>query len=315
MSESENKINFNILESEINNENFKRNSRQYADLGTNTIEKLQSLKILIIGMKGLGIEIAKNIAVIGINTLTIYDEDKPKISDLNTNFYLNEKNLNTDQRIDEIVLEKIKKLNDEKTVNFNYLNIENVNEDKILDYLINNKYNVLIIAEIISKNLAIKYNQICRKNKIIFIYGAVLGLSCFIFSDFGKEHMVTEPTNNEIKKYLIKDITKDINGKVILYSDENKNEKIKLNTKYVLFKKIEGMDELLSVNNENIKPIKILGDGEIKDSFKIGDTSKFKDFLRGGYIEEYYKPKKYIYKDFELKVRLIALKNMMKKKN
>ena len=42
-------------------------SRQIAAYGLNIMNKLSELKILIVGLRGLGIEIAKNIILSGVN--------------------------------------------------------------------------------------------------------------------------------------------------------------------------------------------------------------------------------------------------------
>jgi ubiquitin-activating enzyme E1 len=47
-------------------------SRQILTLGMETMEKISQLKIMIIGLRGLGIEIAKNIILSGPNKLVIF---------------------------------------------------------------------------------------------------------------------------------------------------------------------------------------------------------------------------------------------------
>lgn len=50
-------------------------SRQIGTLGINTMKKLIKLKVLILGLKGLGVEVAKNIILSGpkeVLTIVIY---------------------------------------------------------------------------------------------------------------------------------------------------------------------------------------------------------------------------------------------------
>lgn len=68
-------------------------SRQIAAYGLNIMNKLSDLKILIVGLRGLGIEIAKNINLSGVNEVTIFDNNKVNLRDLETNFYFNNKNI------------------------------------------------------------------------------------------------------------------------------------------------------------------------------------------------------------------------------
>ena len=46
-------------------------SRQITTFGIDTMSKIQDLRVLIVGLRGLGIEIAKNIVLSGIKELKI----------------------------------------------------------------------------------------------------------------------------------------------------------------------------------------------------------------------------------------------------
>ena len=85
-------------------------SRQIGVFGMETMGKLIKLKILILGMRGLGVEVAKNIILSGPQSVTIYDPEITKINDLSSNFYLSEKDVNKNKR-DEASIEKLKELN------------------------------------------------------------------------------------------------------------------------------------------------------------------------------------------------------------
>lgn len=75
-------------------------SRQLYVLGEDAMKKMGHSSALIIGMKGLGVEIgritcisfivAKNIILAGIKNVSIYDNDPACIKDLSTNFYITE---------------------------------------------------------------------------------------------------------------------------------------------------------------------------------------------------------------------------------
>ena len=52
-----------------------RYSRQIGTYGNETMKKLSELKILIIGLKGLGVEVAKNIILSGPKRVSLYDKD------------------------------------------------------------------------------------------------------------------------------------------------------------------------------------------------------------------------------------------------
>lgn len=64
-------------------------SRQIYTIGMDTMKKLIQLKILIIGLRGLGIETAKNIILAGPNKVSILDPEISTLSDLGSNFFFN----------------------------------------------------------------------------------------------------------------------------------------------------------------------------------------------------------------------------------
>ena len=57
-------------------------SRQIFTYGKETMDKIVNMRILIIGLKGLGIEIAKNIILAGPKEVSISDKNICKINDL-----------------------------------------------------------------------------------------------------------------------------------------------------------------------------------------------------------------------------------------
>ena len=63
-------------------------SLQIGTIGMETMRKLTHLKIFIIHLRGLGIEIAKNIILSGPNQVSIFDPELVNINDLGANFYL-----------------------------------------------------------------------------------------------------------------------------------------------------------------------------------------------------------------------------------
>lgn len=52
-----------------------------------------SMRVYIHGLSGVGIEVAKNLILAGPKSVTIFDEQIVKLSDLGSNFYLQEKHV------------------------------------------------------------------------------------------------------------------------------------------------------------------------------------------------------------------------------
>ena len=91
-------------------------SRQIFTYGKEIMDKIVSLKILIIGLRGLGIEIAKNVILSGPKEVSISDKTLCKINDLGSNFYIEENDINKKTR-EEACVKKLKSLNPYVNVN------------------------------------------------------------------------------------------------------------------------------------------------------------------------------------------------------
>ena len=85
-------------------------SRSILTFGINTINKLSTMKVLIIGMRRLGVETAKNIILSDPEEVDIFDPTLTSIKDLSSNFFLSESDVGKINR-DEACLKKIAQLN------------------------------------------------------------------------------------------------------------------------------------------------------------------------------------------------------------
>ena len=63
-------------------------SRQLYVLGHEAMKRMGASNVLIIGLKGLGVEIAKNIALAGVKSLSLYDPAPVELPDLSSQFFL-----------------------------------------------------------------------------------------------------------------------------------------------------------------------------------------------------------------------------------
>ena len=275
-------------EKKIDNDLYSRSIFTY---GLETMQKLSQMKILIMGMRGLGIETAKNIILSGPDEVDIFDPNLVKINDLGSNFFLSEEDVGKKNR-DEACLEKLSKLN--QYVKISILKIEQKNKNdlteltKLLSEKID-KYNVVVITEFQSMYFLDQIDKICRYKNIKIIYGICLGLVGYIFTDFGPQHLISDENGKEIKTFLIKSITKDKEGLVTIDNIEGTND-LNIGTgDFVKFKNVGGMEEL----NDEKREFQIIF--ENLQSFKIGDTSNFGEYTKGG---EVYQVKKPIFKQY-----------------
>ena len=254
-----------MINNEINTDFY---SRQIGTYGLELIRELMKIKILIIGLRGLGMEIAKNIILCGPNEVSLFDKNIITHFDLGSGFYFKEEQINKIQR-DKGCIKKLSQLNP-------YVNVNVLEDDLLLSI---KKYNIIIITEFIEIDLLNSINEICAKKKIGLIYGAVLGLISFIFVDFGEEHKIINKDGRPLKKFYITNISNETNALVTIDPESIQTSSFN-DGDLVKFKEIEGMNEL----NGQIRKV------EIKTSTEFyieEDTSDFNKYIKGGIAEEY----------------------------
>ena len=259
-------------------------SRTIFTFGMETIKKLSTMKVLIIGMRGLGVETAKNIILSGPGEVDIFDPSPVKINDLGSNFYLSEEDVDKKKR-DEACVDKLAKLN--PYVKVSVLKIEQKNDmnEYIKHYCEKvEKYNVIVFTELHPMYFIDQIDKMCRTKNIKLIYGLCFGLTGFIFTDFGPKHVIFDETGREIKTFLVKSITKEKKGVVTIDTIQGTNNLNIGDGDYVQFKNVEGMTEL----NDEKKDFQVtMIDYQ---SFIIGDTSNFGEYTKGGIVYEVKKP-------------------------
>ena len=264
-------------------------SRQIGVYGAETMTKIIKLNIFIYGMRGLGVEIAKNIILSGPRSVTIYDPNITKINDLGSNFFLTKQDIENNRRRDESVFKKLASLN-------NYVKVTMMEDNNIIEHLHKNsqdkdsKYDVVLISEFMPEDEIININLICRNKNIGFIYTVEFGIYGFCFVDFGDNFYVNDESGNEPLSYCIKSISKAKKGIVTIDTTAGK---LKLGNKdKVTFNEIQGMNELNGCEPMNIKVIS-------RNMVEICDTSNFSDYISGGVMKEVKCQKEYHFKSLK----------------
>ncbi|KAK6145242.1 hypothetical protein DH2020_022062 [Rehmannia glutinosa] len=84
-------------------------SRQLAVYGRETMRRLFASNVLVSGMQGLGVEIAKNLILAGVKSVTLHDEGTVELWDMSSNFVFSEKDLGKNRALASI--QKLQELN------------------------------------------------------------------------------------------------------------------------------------------------------------------------------------------------------------
>ena len=194
-------------------------SRQIYTVGLDAMLNISKAKVFLYNLNSLGIEIAKCLVLLGVNTLNINDTTQITDTDIEQNFcFANYKNkINTD-KIDTAKI-YLQGLNPSVTITTSKYSISG-NEHLL-------GYDVVIISDI-TLILAVYVNTICRKHNIKFIYAQTYGVMGFVFTDFGDYYKVDDINGEKIKTGSLIKIKNNI-----LTTDSNhglsKGDTVKLN--------------------------------------------------------------------------------------
>lgn len=179
-------------------------SRQIGTYGMETMSKLIKMKVLILGMKGLGVETAKNLVLAGPQSVTIWDPSPCTERDMGTNFYITQNHVNSKVTRAEASLKNLTQLNPYVSVSVCKLpSLSDLCNQEVL-----NNFDIVVSTDVFDFTLLTQINEICRSQNKGFILSACKGLLGMTFVDF-TEHVVFDKNGEQVKSVLISNITKD----------------------------------------------------------------------------------------------------------
>ncbi|XP_008851389.1 ubiquitin-like modifier-activating enzyme 7 isoform X2 [Nannospalax galili] len=240
-------------------------SRQLYVLGLPAMQRIQKAKVLLSGLQGLGAEVAKNLVLMGVGSLTLHDPHPTCWSDLAAQFFLSEENLGRNRA--EVSREALVQLNEAVQVS---IHTGDITEDLLLGFQV-----VVLTASKLEEQLRV--GTLCHKHGVCFLVADTRGLVGQLFCDFGEDFTVEDPTEVEPMTAAIQDISQGSPGIVTLRKGTKRHSFC--DGDLVIFSGIDGMVEL---NSCPPQPIHLRKDG----SLEIGDTTAFSRYLRGGIITE-----------------------------
>lgn len=236
-------------------------SRQLYVLGKEAMIKMQNANVLIIGLKGLGIEIAKNVALAGVKSLSLYDPSPIELKDLSTQFFLSKSDIGKPTA--DVSAEKLKELNQYVPISV----IGDLSESTLAKFK-------CIVTTNVSLEEQVKINTFTHKNDIGFINADIRGLFGQLFVDFGENFTVIDQTGEEPLTGIVSDIEKD--GSVTMLDDNRHGLQ---DGDYVKFSEIQGMPKL---NDGSPHKIEVLG----PYAFKIQIDESYGEYIKGGLYQQ-----------------------------
>ncbi|CAA0816861.1 Ubiquitin-activating enzyme E1 2 [Striga hermonthica] len=247
-------------------------SRQLAVYGRETMRRLFASNVLVSGMQGLGAEIAKNLILAGVKSVTLHDEGTVELWDLSSNFVFSEKDLGKNRALASI--QKLQELNNAVAISTltTKLSIEQLSD-----------FQAVVFTDI-DLERAIELNEFCHNHQppIAFIKTEVRGLFGCAFCDFGPEFTVFDVDGEEPHTGIIASISNDNPSLVGCVDDERLEFQ---DGDLVVFSEIQGMTELNDGKPRKIKNARPY-------SFTLEeDTTNFGRYERGGIVTQVKQPK------------------------
>ena len=177
-------------------------SRQLYVLGVDAMRKMQNSDILISGLGGVGVEIAKNIILGGVKSVTLHDEKSCTIKDLSSQFYLNKTCIGQNRA--ECCVKQLSELN-------NYVTTE-VYTGELSDIFLS-RFRVIVLTETSDKEQK-RISKICRSNRTALITADTKGLFGQVFCDFGENFIVYDDDGLPLKTAQVISVSKESEGVV-----------------------------------------------------------------------------------------------------
>ncbi|CAD8178797.1 unnamed protein product [Paramecium octaurelia] len=252
-------------------------SRQVAVLGAETQSKLIQMKCFIHGLRGLGLEIAKNLILAGPKSVTVYDPTVLSIADLGSNFYASLEQVGKVSRQDAAI-KQLKELNP-------YVSVEIYNGQ--LNGASLSEYTVVVLTDVWDQKFITEVNEAVRQKGHGFILAHSSGLFGSTFVDFSDKFQIFDPNGEEPKQAIVAGITNEAEGIVSTIEDKRHGFQ---DGDSVTFREVVGMTEV----NEKIFKIKV----KSPFMFSIGDTTNFSQYLREGIAVQVKVPEDIAFKSF-----------------
>lgn len=179
-------------------------SRQIGAYGLEAMSKLLNMKVLIVGVQGVGVETAKNLALAGPGAITLHDDAPATIADLGANFFLEEKDVGTPRA--QAVASKLQELNKMVAVK--------VHKGPLTEAAIR-EHTAVVWCDGTREDL-LHWDAFCRAHHILFIAAGTFGPTCYIFSDFGPSFTVRDANGEAVATRIVTHVSSEENAVVTL---------------------------------------------------------------------------------------------------
>jgi ubiquitin-activating enzyme E1 len=181
-------------------------------LGHDAMRRMQASNVLISGIGGLGLEIAKNVTLGGVKSITIHDSQMLTHDDLATHYFASESDLGKNRA--QCTQPHLAELN-------TYVPVRVLDPSKELTVDDLKNYQVVVLTQS-STQKQIEFGKFCHENSIKLIIAQTRGIFGQIFCDFGDNFEVVDTDGEQPLSAMISAINNDQQG-IVTTLDEQRH--------------------------------------------------------------------------------------------
>ncbi|EFJ51834.1 hypothetical protein VOLCADRAFT_79505 [Volvox carteri f. nagariensis] len=253
-------------------------SRQLAVYGREAMKRLATSSVLISGANGLGVEIAKNVILAGVRSVTVHDAVTVTMTDLSAQFYLAEQDVGRNRA--EACRDKLQELNTSVAVHAAAGPLTN-------EFI--KKFHVVVCTTATLRE-AKRLDAICHSAGIAFIWAETRGVFARVFTDFGPSFTVYDVNGEEPHSGIVASVSSGSPAIVTCVEDERLEFQ---DGELVSFSEVVGMEKLNTHGPFKVKNCRA-------HSFELDlDTSSWGEYVRGGIVVQVKEPKTLAFKTLD----------------
>lgn len=250
-------------------------------MGHEAQRRMMASKALVVGCSGLGVEVAKNCILAGLQSVWLADPLPPTSYDLGGNFYLSPSDLTSASSRAALCKDKLAELN--PYVHVSTADISSLQASQI-EPLLDEGVTCLAVTIPLPTADLIALNNKCRQVGASFIYSITAGVFAQVFCDFGKEFICADKDGNPPATSQIESIFQEGDEVVVKVLEDQGRHGLETGD-VVTFARLKGIEGTLEINKNYT--VEVTG----PYTFQIkGETVQESSEAQQGYITQVKQP-------------------------
>jgi ubiquitin-activating enzyme E1 len=205
------------------------------------MRRLMGSSVLVVGLGGLGAEVAKNVILAGARAVTLHDPAPAALRDLGAQFYLAPGDVGRPRA--EACRDALAELNPAVAVAASAAPLD----DAFLSTF------TVVVGTQLSYSAAAELDAACRRGGAAFVYAAIRGVFATVFCDFGPAFEVSDVDGEEPHTAIISGVTPGPTTLVHTVEDE----RLEFDSgELVAFSEVVGMPELMAAGPVRVRAVR-----------------------------------------------------------